>query len=95
VWHIYPQEEEAHQIKLAAFLELYCVGLPEASSRAVRALFHTWNGTQGVERITPDLWDQWVNSLPEIRRHAEDWAKSLSKQEDLCSSLVRFCSSKL
>ena len=95
VWHIYPQEEEAHQIKLAAFLELYCVGLNEASSKAVRALFHTWNGTLGVERITPDLWDQWVSSRPEIRSHAEDWAKSLSKQEDLCSSLVRFCSSKL
>src|SRR5690606_8524637 len=28
VWHIYPQAEDAHRIKLAAFLDRYCAGLP-------------------------------------------------------------------
>jgi len=95
LWHIYPQDEEAHQIKLTAFLDVYCHGLPMATEKAIRDLFHFWNSTQGEKQKSSDLWHQWVGLLPQIRQHAEEWAKKLSKQEDLCSSLVRFCGSKL
>lgn len=91
VWHIYPQEEEAHRVKLEAFLDRYCAGLDETSAQVVRQFHWAWN--EG--RITPALWVRWMRVLPELGRHAGNWAKNLKKQEDLCSTLVRFCRSKL
>lgn len=91
VWHIYPQEENAHRVKLDAFLDLYCADLSEAPAEAVRGLYLAWNGGQ----ITKDLWRQWISALPELRSNATKWANHLKKQDDLCSSLVHFCRSKL
>ena len=95
VWQIYPQQDAAHQIKLDAFLDLYCAKLPLLAADVVRRVFRSWNGGSATSRITPDLWAQWTSALPEIRQHAENWANNLTKQEDLCCSLVRFCRSKL
>jgi uncharacterized repeat protein (TIGR03837 family) len=99
LWHIYPQDEEAHRVKLEAFLDVYCDGLSAAAAGVLQALFLAWNGlsTEGPESaaITPALWARWFELLPELRAHADRWAKSLSKQEDLCTSLVHFCRSKL
>ena len=95
IWQIYPQQEDAHLVKLSAFLDLFCAGLPECTADAVRRLYLAWNGGQGNERFTPDLWAQWMEVLPDIRKHSSDWAKHLSNQEDLCSNLVNFCRSKL
>jgi uncharacterized repeat protein (TIGR03837 family) len=95
LWQIYPQDEDAHQIKLSAFLDIYCHGLPVTTEKAIRDLFYLWNSPQSGEPIRSDLWHQWVNLLPQIHHHAKNWANNLSKQQDLCSSLVRFCRSKL
>lgn len=95
LWQIYPQDEDAHLTKLAAFLDLYCAGLPEASRGAVCRLYRAWNGDKDAGRITPDLWAQWMGALPDLRLNAIDWAEKQAKQEDLCSCLVRFCRSKL
>ena len=92
VWHIYPQDDDAHRVKLNAFLDLYCADLPQAPAAAVRNIFSGWNGGP---RISTDIWTQWMDNLPELRKYAVEWAKKLKKQEDLCSSLVRFCRSKL
>jgi uncharacterized repeat protein (TIGR03837 family) len=95
LWQSYPQDGDAHLTKLAAFLDLYCADLPEASRGVVRRLYRAWNGEKDAGRITPDLWADWMDTLPDLRRHAIDWAEKREKQEDLCSSLVRFCRSKL
>lgn len=92
LWQIYPQREEAHLVKLDAFLERYCTGLPETAAAAMCALHRQWNRDG---RIGVDSWLQWVAALPSLRRHAELWEKNLSKQEDLCANLFRFCLSKL
>jgi uncharacterized repeat protein (TIGR03837 family) len=91
LWHMYPQDDHAHLVKLGAFLDLYCVDLPKAASSAVRRLFNAWNHG----RIPPALWDEVMSTLPDLRNHAVSWEKKLSLQEDLCSNLVRFCRSKL
>jgi len=91
LWHIYPQDDDAHLVKLGAFLDLYCTDLPKAAARVVRRLFTAWNGG----RIPPALWDEWMNVLPDLRDHAVSWENKLSLQEDLCGNLVRFCRSKL
>lgn len=99
LWQIYPQADDAHQIKLAAFLDRYCADLPDDAAAAVRALHRQWNAVaddgQAGGRISADSWARWLAALPELRRHAGLWEKNLSKQEDLCSNLFRFCLSKL
>lgn len=92
VWHIYPQEDEAHRIKLEAFLDRYCVDLPPQLNTLVRNFFLGWNG---LGAFSPALVDEWMENLVVLRQHAEKWEKNLSKQQDLCTSLVRFCKSKL
>jgi len=99
LWQIYPQHEEAHQVKLAAFLDRYCVALPAATAAAARELHRQWNAgseqTTVGGKIASELWAQYVVALPDLCRHAERWATNLSKQEDLCNSMVHFCLSKL
>lgn len=95
LWQIYPQDEDAHLTKLVAFLELYCAELPEASRPTVLRLYRGWNGEKDAGRITPNLWSQWMDALPDLRLNAIVWAENRAQQEDLCSCLVRFCRSKL
>lgn len=92
VWQIYPQDEDAHRVKLEAFLDRYCAELPESSAKLLRKVFLAWNGF-GV--FTPELIASWMAGFREFSQHAEKWAKNQSKQQDLCTSLVRFCYSKL
>jgi uncharacterized repeat protein (TIGR03837 family) len=91
VWHIYPQQEGAHLLKLDAFLDLYCADLPAMAATRVRDFWHAWNGG----RLPPGIWAEFEASLPALRQHAIAWEKTLAKQEDLSSALVRFCRSKL
>lgn len=95
VWQIYPQDDEAHRAKLEAFLDLYCANLSTRTAAAVQDLHLAWNSLSEPRSVTPDLWRRWIAALTEIRQHATHWTNSLKKQEDLCSSLVRFCRSKL
>ncbi len=93
LWQIYPQREAAHLVKLTAFLERYCATLPASGAAAVRLLHRQWNADG--EATSADVWARYLAALPELRAHAELWEKNLSKQEDLCASLFRFCLSKL
>jgi len=93
VWQIYPQEENAHQAKLKAFLDIYCASLDERLATIAQTLFMAWNGDS---RLTiTESWEQWESALQEFQRHAEKWQKKLIKQQDLCNRLVQFCRSKL
>jgi uncharacterized repeat protein (TIGR03837 family) len=83
VWHIYPQDDQAHQVKLAAFLDLYLASAEASLQNTCRnamnwALPHTWFSEL-------DIW----------ARHAEVWqADLLEKQGDggLAARLVQFVS---
>ncbi len=95
IWQIYPQDDEAHRVKLEAFLDLYCAGLSCEVAALLRRIFRAWNGNKDHKAINADSWRKWFEALPELRRQASEWAKFLKKQEDLCASLMRFCRSKL
>ena len=95
IWHIYPQQDEVHLKKLAAFFASYSEGLPPPASALLERCFHIWNGKDSVGRLDASLWRDYLAALPEFREHAERWTKKLLKQDDLCSQLVRFCRSKL
>ena len=94
IWQIYPQQEEAHRIKLEAFLDRYLAGQAESMAATIRQLYRAWNGFDD-ERLTPDLWARWQSALPEICQHHESWTKNLLNQQDLCTNLVNFVRSKL
>ena len=91
VWHVYQQEGEAHLVKLAAFLDRYCVGMETDLALIVRRMFVAWN-TGG------DVWVAWRDFLDrrhEIGAHNRRWADQLASLPDLATALVNFCAAKV
>ncbi|MBD1598196.1 elongation factor P maturation arginine rhamnosyltransferase EarP [Pseudomonas typographi] len=86
LWHIYPQEEDAHRIKLEAFLELYLAGLDAPARQALGGLHRAWNfgGNMGL------AWQGLVAHRAELTAHAEHWCASLAARPDLATALVQF-----
>ncbi|EXI82118.1 MAG: hypothetical protein AW10_00803 [Candidatus Accumulibacter appositus] len=91
VWHIYPQQEAAHLVKLDAFLDLYCADLPAASATAVRKFWHAWN----LGRVDATHWQNFAASLPTLREHAQYWQEALAEEDDLSTRLLSFAGSRL
>lgn len=89
VWHIYPQDEDAHLIKLNAFLDLYLSGLPGAAADTIRRFWISWNDKNDEKTISHD-WTNLSGMTPEWRQYATDWFKKLTNREDLACGLLRF-----
>lgn len=89
VWHIYPQQDDAHWRKLEAFLERYCAGLHTEAAVALTAFWRAWNSGQGVGRAWPDFHAQRC----ELAAHAVSWAREQALRPDLAAALVAFGSS--
>jgi uncharacterized repeat protein (TIGR03837 family) len=87
VWHIYPQADNAHQPKLAAFLQRYTAGLSPAVAHALTDLWQAWNA--GESLATP--WPALHAALPDLRQHAAAWAQILVENGDLAAKLLIFC----
>jgi uncharacterized repeat protein (TIGR03837 family) len=91
VWHIYPQNDEAHWTKLNAFLAIYSAQLAPDTADALAGLWRAWNHQSGMAAA-------WRNYLPHaqaLTAHARQWAKQLGGQPDLASGLVQFCEKPL
>ena len=89
VWHIYPQQDDAHRRKLSAFLDRYCAALEAASppaAAALRAFWQNWNDGGDAAAAWPDYWRQ----RTELAAHARRWAEMLEKMPDLAAKLVNF-----
>lgn len=86
IWQAYRQAEGAHLDKLNAFLSRYCADLPPATAYLVHKFWQAWNRD---EDISP-LWPAWIEALPELSRHASDWATYRTEQPDLAANLVKF-----
>jgi len=86
VWHIYPQEDRHHQVKLQAFLTRYAAGLPEVDVRALTAFWQAWENQAG----TGIAWPAFEAALPSLTAHAGTWAKTLANRRDLTAELVSF-----
>lgn len=87
VWHIYPQDDDAHRVKLDAFLDRYCAGLPAPADDALRAFWHAWN----AESATADQWQAFAGHLPEIAAHTLIFRDRLAQLPDLTKTLADFC----
>lgn len=83
VWQLYPQSDDAHAAKLAAFAERFiAVGRPE-DPQAWRSAWQAWNGQAAwpAGAVTCLLSD------PTPYRR---WRAHLAAQDDLCSQLCAF-----
>lgn len=95
VWQIYPQDEEAHRIKLEAFLERYRAGLPTAAADALTGFWRAWNDAAPGDAGLAGAWAAFSTALPALAAHAEAWCDRLANQENLAAALVRFCANRL
>ena len=87
VWHIYPQKENAHWVKLNAFIDLYVASLPAEVAAGVRTFWRAWNSGRGADEAWSSYWQQQAA----LRDHAETWLKGLSARPDMVTNLVQFC----
>jgi len=85
VWHIYPQDEDAHRNKLEAFLNLFLDGADEALDTAVRRAHEHWNG---FDDAAP--WPELLDQLPALTAHCRQWRTRIIGLGDLASNIVRF-----
>lgn len=86
VWHIYIQEEDAHLVKLHAFLATYSPSNPVLKS-ALTQFWVDWN--EGGH--TDSSWHQLISLLSAWREHCKAWSQTLSQAPDLAQQLLDFC----
>ncbi len=94
VWHIYPQDDGAHWVKLAAFLARYTAGLDRSHAAAVTALWESWNrrdDSQSPEKASlGDAWAGFISKREVLEAHARQWSQALAARRDLAAELVDF-----
>jgi hypothetical protein len=90
IWQIYRQQEQAHQVKLEAFLTLYLAAAPEPLKALLLALHRRWDN----ELPLAELWPLLLENKDKIALYNRDWRSFLMTHEDLASNLVRFAENK-
>lgn len=90
VWQIYRQEEDAHLLKLQAFLHRYTAVMPDVMKLAINGMFLSWN----TEREIAENWALFSSKLAEIEQFNLQWRQQLTGLGDLGGNLVRFVEKK-
>jgi len=89
IWHIYPQDENLHHVKLRAFLQKYAENLDSLIDFSLR-----WNGVEGdAPADWPALWTSLQASLPTIRSRDAEWQARMLANGDLVRNLLDFARS--
>ncbi|GGP27871.1 hypothetical protein GCM10010971_36900 [Silvimonas amylolytica] len=91
VWHIYPQDDAAHETKLLAFVDQYTLGWPEEDAKALRAFWLAWNRGD----LAPGQWAALRALLPQWQLRARAWSAHLDSLGNLAGNLVKFAKTKL
>lgn len=87
VWQAYRQGEEVHLIKLEAFLQRYCSGLPKIAADDVRGFWQAWNRGEGVA----EWWPPFLTRREQLTEYSEKWADELGDLGDTVTNLVLLC----
>jgi uncharacterized repeat protein (TIGR03837 family) len=99
IWHIYPQDEDLHLIKLNAFLHRYTgITTIDSVTGSVTALSLSWNGvndstSKASINDEPDwtlIWRQFQADMPKITIVSIDWQRQMVLNGDLASTLLKF-----
>jgi uncharacterized repeat protein (TIGR03837 family) len=84
VWHIYPQDEQAHMVKLNAFLKLFLTDKSHDFASNLRASWQNWNEFGDMRHC----WEGLIRQLPEWQAATCEWSQGLADQTDLASQLM-------
>jgi len=101
VWHIYPTEDGAHWIKLAAFLARYTARLERPYAAAVTSLWEAWNRREpapsqdAAKPGFPSAWVEFISRRDVLASYAKGWAGGLAARRDLAAALVDFVDNTL
>lgn len=89
IWHIYPQAENLHHVKLRAFLRRFADGLESLTAFSLR-----WNGAtveSSEEQVTMTaLWLKFLNDMSGIADRSVEWRSQVLTNGDLASNLMEF-----
>lgn len=100
VWHIYPQDDDAHIPKLNAFVERYADNVTPVLRAEISGIYNAWNGDGDIGVAWKALGD--LASLPDQffgeeeypapnwSTHSRNWASVLGSHPDLASSLLQY-----
>lgn len=91
LWHIYPQDEEVHLIKLRSFLELYTAGLSGPARHALERLWLDWNNHEALVSSWKELNVNW----PEVHKNAQKWCILQGQQKNISQAIVTFAQERL
>lgn len=86
LWHIYPQHDDAHLVKLEAFLALYRHALADDAQEALNGVWQAWNQGDDMSRA----WPAFVAHEQTLQSHASCWSAQQNKHADLATNLVHF-----
>lgn len=98
IWQIYKQDENAHFVKLQAFLATWCEPASADLKALVSGAHGWWNLTDQADQNSSDestlslstvsLINEMIIQLPAWTTHAAKLCDALSQAQDLCSALV-------
>jgi uncharacterized repeat protein (TIGR03837 family) len=89
IWHIYPQDENLHHVKLRAFLQKYAENLDSLIEFSLR-----WNGVdENAPADWPALWMSLQAQSPTIAARNIEWQTRMLANGDLVSNLLDFARS--
>lgn len=89
LWHIYPTPDDAHFVKLDAWLDHYCEDLATDAARALRQAQQAFNRGEN----NADAYANFASHLPALKAHATHWRNHLFAQTDLATRLLQFVNS--
>lgn len=101
IWHIYPQDENLHHVKLRAFLQRYCAadGAADGAANGVamdslKALTLRWNGADSASpQASADwasLWSELQAAMPELAHRSAGWQQQMQENGDMAGNLLKF-----
>jgi uncharacterized repeat protein (TIGR03837 family) len=88
VWQPYPQEHDAHRLKLDAFVARYAQALDALDRQALAAFWDAFNGEDG--EAAAHAWPAFRGAVPAYEAHGRCWADTLASFPDLATGLVDF-----
>lgn len=88
IWHIYPQEDDYHLVKLEAFIHLYCDNLAPDIAVTWSELNLAFN--QGLQSAVKIHWQNLNPVSLHLLQHAKQWPINAINAADLATRLVQF-----
>ena len=91
LWHIYPQDEDTHLVKLQAFTDLYTENCPDSLKNTIEKAFFSLNNSDSEEESESLLnFNNFMIKYPEICTLSAKWSEQLLKIGNLGRHLDSF-----